>query len=740
MSTLGGLSETAESRPLGLRMRGDLEFRPQSFGARRYWAVKDPIALQYFHLREEEYTLLHLLNGSAGFDDLRARLHESFAPQRFSAAQVQGFLATLHQHGLIQSDAPGQGRQLGERQARKRRRQWIEALAGVLAIRLPGFNPRPILKVADPLMSWLFTPAALAAACALALAAVVLVAVQFRAFEARMPELPAILAASNLPWLAISLAVVKVLHELGHAVACRRFGGECHELGVMLLVLTPCLYCNVSDSWMLKGKWQRIAIAAAGIYVELILASLATLLWWSSAPGLFNSLCLNVMLICSLGTVLLNGNPLMRYDGYFILSDLVEVPNLRGQASAALGRYASRYLLGLEPAADRLAPARQPLLALYAIAAGIYRIVIVVLVLWMLDVILRPLRLQMLVVLLGGVIAGGWILPPLAAAIRWAGNPTRRGWAPLRVALAGFVAIASLAAALLVPLPRSVSAPVVLEYQGAERIYVTVAGTLTSARPSGTSVEAGEVIATLANPQLQKELAALTSQRDQQQLLIANLEARRLQGGESGAELPAAQAALVDLQRRLQQATLDARRLTLISSTAGSVLPPPNVPREPAEPRALPRWSGTPLDRQNLGAHLETGTLVGLVGDPQRFEAILHVGENDVELVRPGQSVALVLDHLPGETLQGEVVEIASLDLEVMPRELAAAGDLPGKSDGQGLSRPLATWYQARVHLAGNPEHLVARMHGRAKISVASQTLGARIARWLKQTFATRAG
>ena len=96
----------------------------------------------------------------------------------------------------------------------------------------------------------------------------------------------------------------------------------------MLLVFTPCLYCNVSDSWMLASKWQRIAIAAAGMYVELILATSRTFLWWFSEPGLFNSLCLNTMLVCSVGTLLFNGNPLLRYDGYYILSDLVEVPNL----------------------------------------------------------------------------------------------------------------------------------------------------------------------------------------------------------------------------------------------------------------------------------------------------------------------------------------------------------------------------------------------------------------------------
>ena len=128
------------------------------------------------------------------------------------------------------------------------------------------------------------------------------------------------------------------MHEFGHGLSCKHFGGECHEIGVMLLVFTPCLYCNVSDSWMLPNKWHRAAIGAAGMYVELVLASIATFVWWFSQPGPFNYICLSVMFICSVSTVMFNANPLLRYDGYYILSDFLEIPNLRQKASTILNR------------------------------------------------------------------------------------------------------------------------------------------------------------------------------------------------------------------------------------------------------------------------------------------------------------------------------------------------------------------------------------------------------------------
>ena len=175
------------------------------------------------------------------------------------------------------------------------------------------------------------------------------------------------------------------MHEFGHGLCCKHFGGECHEMGIMVLVLTPCLYCNVSDSWMLPNKWHRAAIGAAGIYVELVLASICTFLWWFSEPGLLHNLCLNVVFISSVSTVIFNGNPLLRYDGYYILADLVEIPNLRQKATTILSRKLSEWCLGMEPPEDPFLPQRnQVFFALYSVAAAAYRWVITFSICWFL--------------------------------------------------------------------------------------------------------------------------------------------------------------------------------------------------------------------------------------------------------------------------------------------------------------------------------------------------------------------
>ena len=166
-------------------------------------------------------------------------------------------------------------------------------------------------------------------------------------------------------------------------------------MGIMVLVLTPCLYCNVSDSWMLPSKWARAAIGAAGIYVEVVIASICTFLWWFSEGTIFHNLCLNVMFISSVTTIVFNANPLLRYDGYYILADVVEIPNLRQKATTILSRKLGEWCLGLEPPDDPFLPQRNQLFfALYSVAAAIYRWVVALSICWFLYKLFQSYDLE----------------------------------------------------------------------------------------------------------------------------------------------------------------------------------------------------------------------------------------------------------------------------------------------------------------------------------------------------------
>jgi putative peptide zinc metalloprotease protein len=730
------LAMSATARPLSMRMRPDLELRAVRMRGRPQWSVKDPLALRYFQLREEEYFILRMLDGQTSIDEIQKRFERRFAPLRLEPRRLQAFLGRLHEEGLLLADPAGQGSELLRRRGKLRRQKWIEMFSNVLALQFRGVDPDSFLRRIEPWTRWIYSRTMALLCVLLTTAALLLVAVHFDTLKSRLPEFRAFFGAGNLLWLAVAIGVVKVMHEIGHALTCRHFGGRCHELGFMLLVFTPCLYCNVSDAWLLADKWRRIAISAAGIVVEVMVASAATFVWWFSGTGLVNSLSLDLMFVCSVNTVLLNGNPLLRYDGYYILSDLVEVPNLQQQASSVLRRWLARYAAGAELVEDRLLPDRgHGWLALYAIASTLYRCMVVVLILWFLHKVLGPYGLDPLVQIIGLAAVGAMVAMPAVAGVRFLRHQQRRDEAHWgRLAMFGGLTLVALAAILSIPLPHRVAAPLVLEPAGAARVYVDVPGTLHESVKAGDVVRTGQILARLENREMELEIAELQGEVDSQTLHLQNL--MREQGGDSvaAAEIPTAQKALADLKERLKRRLEDRQRLTLAAPRAGTVLPPREQSPE-TPPGQLPSWSETPLDRRNLGAYLQTGTPFCLVGNPDQLEAVAVVDQADVDFVHVGARAAIKLDELPNQTLHGTVAAVAQIDLQVAPRELAERGDLPSRADASGTVHPLETAYQARITLDEQPLPLRSRAAGRAKIDAPSQSLGARLWRSLEGTF-----
>ena len=256
------LTPAARSLRIPWRKRGDLQCVPLQFEGRPAWGIKDPVTLAYFELHEESYFVLQQLDGQVTHEDVLPFLSRTLSPAhtvRGGAAAISG---TTHFAGLGRRGISRSREMLVAKEAALRSQNRWRRWTSLLAIRFRGFDPDRLLGVMLKGFGGLFSPWAIAAGIVLIVSAVGLVAVQFDELIARMPDAQALLTVPNLIWLSLLLAVVKVLHEFGHGLTCKRFGGECHELGVMLLVFTPTLYCNVSDIWMVPDKWRRIAVSA----------------------------------------------------------------------------------------------------------------------------------------------------------------------------------------------------------------------------------------------------------------------------------------------------------------------------------------------------------------------------------------------------------------------------------------------------------------------------------------------
>src|SRR5262245_7071848 len=349
METAAAVSDLERRKKVRVRLRKDLSVTPQKYEGRTYFIVKDPVSLRYYRFKEQERFLLDLMDGKSTLDDAQKAFEQRFRPERLTLEDLEAFASQLLQAGLAQNETPNAGKQLFERFKKQRKNKISQAFLNILYIKIPIFDPDRILnKMVRPLR-FIYTTWFLVLSIAIMLAAIGLVATHWNMFLAKLPSYHEFFTFETIIYMWVALGAVKVIHEFGHGLSCKTFGGEVHEMGFLLLVFSPCLYANVSDSWTLPSKWKRIIIGAAGIYVELIIASFATFLWWTTDPGtFFNKLCMGLMVVCSVSTVIFNANPLMKFDGYYILADWMEIPNLRDRANKFLQNLAMQYCLGME--------------------------------------------------------------------------------------------------------------------------------------------------------------------------------------------------------------------------------------------------------------------------------------------------------------------------------------------------------------------------------------------------------
>jgi putative peptide zinc metalloprotease protein len=575
----------------------------------------------------------------------------------------------------------------------------------------------------------------------LALSALTLVAVEFDVFRAKLPEFHQFFSIHNAFLLAVVLGVTKIAHEFGHGLCCKHFGGECHEMGIMVLVLTPCLYCNVSDSWMLPNKWHRAAIGAAGIYVELVLASICTFLWWFSEPGLLHNLCLNVVFISSVSTVIFNGNPLLRYDGYYILADLVEIPNLRQKATTILSRKLSEWCLGMEPPEDPFLPQRnQIFFALYSVAAAAYRWVITFSICWFLYRLFQSYDLKIVgqAVVLASLY--GLLGMPLYQLGKFFYVPGRieQVKKPYFYTSLGVVC-AVLLMVLFLPLPYSVMCTLEIQARDAQSVYVDVAGQLAKLYvTAGQQVAAGQPLAQLHSIDTDLQVAKLEGSAAEYRTKLESLMQQSFRDHRAADQIPQVQEALSSVEDQLKEKLRDQKRLRLVAPVAGMVLPPTLTSHHEPTDEKLPPWSGTPLDPENLGATLEQGVLFCQVGDPKRLEAVLVVDQEDRNIVREGQSVDVKLEGFPSTTWHSQIKEIAESELKVTPQRLStrSGGELPSKTDPRtGVESPQSTSYQARAPI-DDPEGLVRLgVRGQARVYTDWLPIGTRLWRLVAHTF-----
>lgn len=484
-----------------LRLRPSVNIRRQTFRGERWHVAQDGFTNQFFRFREEAYDFVARLDGTLTVDEIWAgcvRRRPETAPGQ---GEVVTLLAQLYQANLLMSDTPADTARLFERHQKRRRQEVVSQLFGIFFLRVRLFDPNRLLDRTWPALRWVTSRPAVAAWLVLLVTAL---GVVFGNWDKAMDQSQSVLAPGNLLLLYTAFTLAKLIHEFGHAYAVKAFGGEVHTMGIMLLVFTPVPYVDATAAWAFPERWKRVVVGAAGMIPELAYASLAALVWAGTGPGTLNSLAYNTMVVASVSTLMFNLNPLLRFDGYYILSDLADSPNLQARANRQWTHLWERHALKVN---EMESPARTPAeatgLAIFGASSYVYRIVITVaIILFVAD---RYFGLGLLAAVLA--FAGAFVLPWGKAFNYLQREPRierarRRAWTIVGVGLAVIVGFLA-----LVPMPDHFRAPGLVRAAGSADVNAPVTGWMAKTEtPSGKLVANGQSLVRLESPELVLQL------------------------------------------------------------------------------------------------------------------------------------------------------------------------------------------------------------------------------------------
>ncbi len=708
-----------------MKLRPDLVVQPQFYEGMTHYVIKDPIALKYFRFKVEEYFLLQQFDGKNTLLDVKRAFERKYRPQTISVDDLIRFASQLHEAGIAQIDTTEQGKVLIERRRKNKWKRIWQFFANILYIKIPIIDPEKLLTGMYPYFRWLFTSYFITVSVGMMLAAITLVISRWSEFYANLPTFQSFFNFYTIFYFWTSLAIVKVIHEFGHGLTAKHYGGEVHEMGMLFLVLTPALYCDVTDSWLLPNKWKRIWISAAGIYVECFLASLATFVWWNTQDGLLHSLMLATMFICSVNTILFNANPLLRYDGYYVMADWLEIPNLRIKSTQFFVYLFQEKVLGLEvPVQNYMPRSRRFLFVSYAIASYVYRWVVTFSIIFFLNSFLKQYHLASI----SHMLAIGALIPmlgmPMYQMFKFTQQPGRMRKVK-KARAAGFFAAATaiIAGVLLIPTPLRLQGTLVLMPAEPVAVYPEVEGQLVKLWvKDGDEVKKGQLLAELINPSKQRERLVLSEQLNINFSKFETYSTSRNIGDRGIAQQ--FRGDVVEMEKAVSKVNEQIGKLRLVSPRDGYAL-------------------GIPA-AETTGQYLKPGQKPFCeIGDPRKLEAHLILDQTDVDLVRldrdDGKPTAWVKIYGDSErTHKSYVREIAKKNLDEIPPELSnqAGGEIATKPDQKtGTAKPLTAVYEVIIPVDNRDLTLQNRSRGFAKIDGGHCTLGWWLWRSISKTF-----
>lgn len=580
-----------------VRLRPTVHIRKQAFRGQIWYVIEDPFNNKFFRFRPQAYAFIARLNEHKTVEEVWQQCLEEAPESAPGQSEVIRMLSQLYQSSLLVSDLSPDAARLFERYNQQKQRELKGKLLSILFIRIPLFDPDRLLNALIPLTGFLFSRFGFILWSILVLMGLKTVAENAGALY---DQSQGMLAPDKLFLLYASFIVVKILHEFGHGLITKKYGGEVHTAGVMLMVFNPIPYVDATAAWAFRERWKRILVGSGGMIVELFLAAIAAFVWSATDEGLLNGLAYNVMFVASVSTLLLNINPLMRFDGYYILSDLTDTPNLHQRSSKHFLYLFERYIFGHKQAQGTAESSKEGWwLSLFAIAGWCYRLFIFAVILWF--VADRFFGLGFLAAMIGLVT---FVVVPLVKFLKFLIYEPRIEEIRARAqAISAATAVVLIAFLTALPMPYAFRSEGIVQVMPHRAVFAQSPGILRDVyRQSQEWVEAGEPLFALENDELAIEREAAAGELAEYRALL------EVAMNDPSIRRPV-ESQIAATEKRLERIERDIQNLQFRAPIAGL-------------------WVAPRLEELK-GSFLGRGSGIGYILDPQSHELVAVVNQRN---------------------------------------------------------------------------------------------------------------
>lgn len=615
-----------------------IQVNPQWYRGERWFVLRDAAGGRHLRFNSIAYEVIGRLDGDRSLEDIWLQVAATLGEQALNQEDMVHLVTQLLAIDALRTGIPVATETMLKRDLNARRMRWRQKLMNPLALRVPLFDPDRFLNATISWVRPLFSKVGLIAWFIFVAFASLLALTNSTKLAAAMTD--NIMATENILLLWLLYPVIKACHELAHAYAVKLWGGEVHEMGITFLILMPAPYIDASSAWSFRQRRKRVLVGAAGIMAELFLAALGLFIWLSVEPGVMSQIGLITFMTGAISTVIFNANPLLRFDGYFMLQDLVEIPNLASRSSRYYLYLLQRYCFGLHQARSPVtAPGERYWFVCYGLSSFVYRLFILAVIVLFLaeDYLFIGVGLAFWAITLQLILPLWRGLTFLLASEKLVEHRRRA-----MVATTGLLALIA-SALFFIPMPLTTFAQGVVWVPEQSQIYVATDGFVTDVLvPSGVQVEPGTELVRMRSPVLEKKIAVLKAE---------------------------SWAMNIQMTKALRDDPVQLKIITEEATAIAAELEQLHQQREALTVRS--RQSGVfvvPDESRLNDRYLRRGELIGYVISPERLIVRTVVAQADIGLVREraeGVQVRLA-EHLDS-VVDAQVIRMTPASSKELP-------------------------------------------------------------------------